>query len=171
MNALARYQQPHFLAVTLAVAATAFCLGRARSQAPSRVHASAPLRLMHPDGVRDMAFSPDGKLLASAGDNRKVMLWDAQSGQLVREFGLFRRNATRVVFSPDGMLIAATSLDGSARVWEVNTAQLVAQASSPKGEPSHLAFAPDSKSVAFATQEGTMFLIRLSSTSTEAPAS
>jgi hypothetical protein len=69
--------------------------------------------------VSGMAFSPDGRLLATASDGGPVRLWDVRSGRLVRKFA-DDLHPSCLAFSPDGALLAGASLlRGGVRVWEV----------------------------------------------------
>ncbi len=71
--------------------------------------------------VYTVAFSPDGKLLASGGDDNAVILWDVADGSEHKAFVEHSKSVTSVAFSPDGKLLASTSLDGYVRLWHVSS--------------------------------------------------
>jgi WD40 repeat protein len=77
----------------------------------------------HGGEVRSGTFSPDGKLLASAGDDNMVRLWDVATGKEVKNYRTRGRWNTRAVFSPDGRTLAASGYDDTVEVWDVSQDQ------------------------------------------------
>ncbi len=64
-----------------------------------------------------MAFSPDGRLLATASTDKTARLWDPATGHCLRTLTGHTGTVHGVAFSPDGRLLAAASLDKTARLW------------------------------------------------------
>jgi WD40 repeat protein len=68
-----------------------------------------------------VAFSPDGKLLASGGVNQPVRLWDMRTGREQGTLSGHTEGVYSVAFSPDGKTLASGSEDRSIRLWDVKT--------------------------------------------------
>ena len=73
----------------------------------------------HTDRVRAVAFSPDGRLLATASDDKTARLWDLATGDCLRTLTGHAGQVRGVAFSPDGRLLATASADETARLWTV----------------------------------------------------
>jgi len=102
----------------------------------------------HEGEARAVDFSPDGKLLASGGDDGAVRIWDAADGALVRELTGHRGVVTGVAFSPDGERLASSSRDDQTRVWEVSTGRRVMAFPGRHNDTTSVAFSPGGRWIA-----------------------
>jgi len=75
----------------------------------------------HEDDVLALAFSPDGKRLASGSADRTARTWAVASGECERVLKGHRLLIYGVAFSPDGLRLATASGDGTGRIWSVET--------------------------------------------------
>jgi WD40 repeat protein len=77
----------------------------------------------HGKGVTDVAFSRDGKLLASSGTDNTIKIWDVATGSELRTLVGHTANIESMDFSPDGRLLASVGDDGSTFLWDTNTGE------------------------------------------------
>jgi WD40 repeat protein len=64
-----------------------------------------------------VAFSPDGRLLATASIDSTARVWDPATGDCLRTLTGHAESVDGVAFSPDGRLLATASIDRTAKVW------------------------------------------------------
>jgi WD40 repeat protein/serine/threonine protein kinase len=84
------------------------------------------VRLAGHDGpVRSVAFSPNGKLALSGGEDNTIRVWDLATGESVKALRGHGSSVRSCVFSPDGQLVLSGGDDESVRVWNVQGYQEV----------------------------------------------
>jgi tetratricopeptide (TPR) repeat protein len=98
--------------------------------------------------VDEVAFSPDGKVLAMASREGSVLLWDVAAGKLLATLKGHSGAVTAAAFSPDGRTLATGGGDHTVRLWNVETRRELLQLDAGNvelGSVETLAFSPDGK--------------------------
>ncbi len=105
--------------------------------------------------VNSVAFSPDGKMLASGGLGGEIKLWNVSSSQLIRT--LTGDPVNSVAFSPDGKTLASGSRGESIRLWDVSSGRIAKDYSSyAYSVVCSVAFSPDGKALVSGEGRGGM---------------
>jgi WD40 repeat protein len=73
----------------------------------------------HTDSVHGVDFSPDGRVVATAGFDRRVILWDRVSGELLAELRGHAAKVSDVAFARDGRVLASAGSDSMVRLWRL----------------------------------------------------
>jgi WD40 repeat protein len=105
------------------------------------------------DASSVVAFSPDGKKIASRCKDLTVIVWDINTGKEISNIKydvddsdqfVFQKSVKSIVFSPNGKLLISGGGDDIARVWDTDTGKIVSQMTH-KGEVTSVNFSPNGK--------------------------
>jgi tetratricopeptide (TPR) repeat protein len=105
----------------------------------------------HPQRVHSLAFSADGRLLASGAQDRgPVRLWDLKTGKELRTFGL----GGLVALNPDGSRVACALQNGQVRVWSSAGGAELLSVQAPGGSPKDVGFSADGRRLVVVSVRG-----------------
>jgi WD40 repeat protein len=109
----------------------------------------------HQDHGRSVAFSPDGRLLASAADD--IVVWDAGAQKKLARFE-YSAIVWSVTFSPDGRWLISSHGDGAVLIWDIAERALVGNMNEHSGAVRDVEFAPDGHTLASASEDRTVIV-------------
>ena len=104
----------------------------------------------HTDPVHAVAWSPDGKTIATAGFDNTVRLWEAATRKEIKSLEGHSKLVLAVAFSPDSRELASASLDNSAKVWDIPGGGPARTLTGQAAAVAALAVKPDGKKAAVA---------------------
>jgi WD40 repeat protein len=114
----------------------------------------------HVGEVYHAEFFPDGKTVASSGQDGTLRLWDSRSGQLKRAIQAHASEANWVAVSPDGEMLASAGDDGMVTLWDVAAGRRHRPPSLPHKRPVVIArFTPDGRSLVTCTRGDSGILV------------
>jgi|GEM_PF-5939591 len=147
--------------VALSVEAVKLALGKP-VQAEKPLEAEVPRKASNDQSAltlkgspfTSVAYSPDGKWIATAAINRSVTLWDAEKAQPVRTL----QGGWCVAFGPDSQRLASAGPENSVRTWNVSTGEETQTLKGHTGDVRSVTFSRDGKHIASASADKTVRL-------------
>ncbi len=117
--------------------------------APAKAKFGEPIRTFsgHDDGIRSVAFSPDGRRALTGSNDSTAILWDVDTGKQVHTFKGHDNVICSVAFSPDGRRVLTGSNDNTAILWDANTGQQIRAFKGHSLAVLSVAFSPDGSQV------------------------
>jgi WD40 repeat protein len=102
-----------------------------------------------------VAFSPDSRIVVTAGEDETARLWDAATGEAIGAPMRHQGKVWAVAFSPDGKFVLTGSMDGTARLWDACTGKPIGTSFTHRGRVFAAAFGADGKKIATACGDNT----------------
>ena len=110
----------------------------------------------HRNHIAAVAWSPDGKYIASASYDKTVLIWNATNGQQFLTYQGHDAHVNTIAWSPDSKYLVSASDDQSAQVWEAATGKQICFYRGHKGSLLAVAWSPDGKYIASAGEDTTV---------------
>ncbi|WP_026794402.1 serine/threonine-protein kinase [Planktothrix mougeotii] len=112
----------------------------------------------HSTDVKSVAFSPDGRMLASGSWDKMIKLWDVQSQREIATLTGHSTDVISVAFSPDGWTLASGGSDTTIKLWDVHSQREIATLTGHLGVVWSVAFSPDGRTLASGSYDTTIKL-------------
>ncbi|MHC5723126.1 MAG: protein kinase domain-containing protein, partial [Nostoc sp.] len=110
----------------------------------------------HENSVLSVAISPDGKTIASSGDDRTIKLWNLATGKQISSLNGYSQQVNVVVISPDGKTLVSGSNDNTIKIWNLATRKLIRTLDGHSDSVHALAISADSQTMVSGSDDNTI---------------
>ena len=117
----------------------------------------------HRDTLYAAVFSPDEKLIATAGYDREIVIWSVESGKELRRLNGHNGAVFDLAFSPDGKVLCSACADETVKVWSVETGERLDTLGQPTGEVFAVDVTKDGKHILAASADNRLRVWQLKS--------
>ena len=110
----------------------------------------------HENSVLSVAISPDGKTIASSGDDSAIKLWNLATGKQISSLNGYSQQVNVVVISPDGKTLVSGSNDNTIKIWNLATRKLIRTLDGHSDSVHALAISADSETLVSGSDDNTI---------------
>lgn len=104
--------------------------------------------------VTDVAFHPDGQIVAAAYGDGSIILWDIETGQRIRDFDGHSNVVNSVAISPNGQILASGGADTNVLLWNIETGEMIYRFADNNDVVKTITFSPDGHLLAAGLDNG-----------------